>query len=83
MEVMRKCLDKQNLNSFTPEKVKEFKHIVFLHNDNKFGDLIISQIAYREFKKLFPQVKIIAYYKSKVEEMVLLAKKAEQDGIVL
>lgn len=34
-------------------------------------------------KMITEEGKIIVYYKSKVEEMVLLAKKAEQDGIVL
>ncbi len=57
-QVARWLLDKKAPAVFTPQAAAHFKQIVFLRNDNKLGDLLISQLAYRELKKKLPQVKI-------------------------
>ena len=58
MQAARLILDKKNPRVFSSADLQSIKHIVFLRNDDKLGDLLISQLAYRELKKKLPQAKI-------------------------
>lgn len=54
-----KCLfDFKNKKRFTPSKLKTFKKVLFLRNDNKIGDMIVSTMAFRELKKQLPNAEI-------------------------
>jgi ADP-heptose:LPS heptosyltransferase len=50
--------DKKNENTFVTSKIKEIKKIVYLRNDGKLGDMIISTLAFRGIKKQLPQAKV-------------------------
>jgi ADP-heptose:LPS heptosyltransferase len=40
-------------------KFNEIKTILFLRDDNKIGDMVVSTILFREIKKKYPKIKII------------------------
>lgn len=39
--------------------LNELKTVLFLRNDNKIGDMVVSTILFREIKKKYPKIKII------------------------
>lgn len=50
---------KPHPSTYSVSDFYKFKHICFLRNDDKLGDMIISTFAFREIKKQFPNLKII------------------------
>lgn len=50
--------DKKNTNHYSPSAAKTIKKILFLRHDNKFGDMIVSTVFYKNLKNLLPQAEI-------------------------
>ena len=50
--------DKKNNNHFSPSQIKTIKKILFLRHDNKFGDMIVSTVFYKNLKNLLPNAEI-------------------------
>jgi len=50
--------DNKNNNHYSPSAAKTIKKILFLRHDNKFGDMIVSTIFYKNLKQLLPQAQI-------------------------
>ena len=50
--------DKKNNNHYSPSAAKTIKKILFLRHDNKFGDMIVSTVFYKNLKQLLPQAQI-------------------------
>lgn len=51
-------LDKPNPNCFSPKDLPSIRKVLFLRNDNKLGDMIVSTFSFRELKKQLPSVEI-------------------------
>ena len=58
LKVGKFLFDAKNKNHFMVSQVTNFKKILFLRNDNKIGDMIVSTFAFRELKKQLPSVEI-------------------------
>lgn len=56
--VVKWLLDKPNPNCFSPKNLPSIRKVLFLRNDNKLGDMIVSTFAFRELKKQLPSVEI-------------------------
>ena len=50
--------DKKNNNHYSPSTAKTIKKILFLRHDNKFGDMIVSTVFYKNLKQVLPQAQI-------------------------
>ena len=59
---------RQNIAKFVLDKrtkqnkffdISQAKSILFLRNDNKIGDMLISTLLFREIKKAYPHIKIL------------------------
>ncbi|MDR0645667.1 MAG: glycosyltransferase family 9 protein [Elusimicrobiota bacterium] len=61
--------DKRNQNTFIPSKIKEIRKIIYLRNDGKLGDMIISSISFREMKKLLPSAQITVIAAEQTKEL--------------
>lgn len=57
-QAARLVLDKNNPNRFTANSLASVRKVLFLRNDNKLGDMIVSTLAFRELKKRLPQAEI-------------------------
>lgn len=56
--VVKWLLDKPNPNCFSPKDLPSIRKVLFLRNDNKLGDMIVSTFSFRELKKQLPSVEI-------------------------
>lgn len=51
-------VDEPNPHHFSPGEMSSVRKVLFLRNDNKIGDMIVSTFAFRELKKQLPSVQI-------------------------
>jgi|GEM_PF-1122477 len=51
-------LDYKNKNIFSKNSLASVKRVIFLRNDDKIGDMIISTVSFRELKKALPEARI-------------------------
>ncbi|WP_434778885.1 glycosyltransferase family 9 protein [Neisseria sp. Ec49-e6-T10] len=57
LELVRCLIDKRNRNIFDPNQIKK---VLFLRDDDKFGDMVISTISFRELRKEGFRVSVVA-----------------------
>lgn len=56
--VAKFLLDEANPNCFSPKDLPSIRKVLFLRNDNKLGDMIVSTFSFRELKRQLPSVEI-------------------------
>jgi len=54
----RSLIDYENKNVFSKSSLASIKRVIFLRNDDKIGDMIISTVSFRELKMELPKVKV-------------------------
>lgn len=70
--------DHKNTNTYTKDKIKKIKSVLFLRNDDKIGDMIASTPSFREIKKDIPDVKVYVITGKTCEKIIKDNKNVDE-----